>query len=109
MALEYLNDKIKGGKNMKNKLIYVGALLLIGLTFSSCADDFLDQKNTHQLSQETFFDSATLTPILKRLEGMVELIILRLNIQIIFIPIQILQRRLFLRVLQKHGPHFIVS
>ncbi|MCH3994390.1 MAG: RagB/SusD family nutrient uptake outer membrane protein [Prevotella sp.] len=42
---------------MKNKLIYVGALLLIGLTFSSCADDFLDQKNTHQLSQETFFDS----------------------------------------------------
>lgn len=32
-------------------------MVCAGLTLSSCADDFLDQKNTHQLSQETFFDS----------------------------------------------------
>ncbi len=41
---------------MKKSILYTlplaGALML-----SSCADDFLDEKNTHQLNQETFFDS----------------------------------------------------
>lgn len=42
---------------MKTKLLYVGSLVIAGLAFSSCSDDFLDQTNTHQLSQESFFDS----------------------------------------------------
>ena len=41
---------------MKKILLY--AVALAGtLTMVSCADDFLDQTNTHQLNQETFFDS----------------------------------------------------
>lgn len=42
---------------MKTKLLYIGAMVVAGLTLSSCADDFLDQSNTHQLSQDSFFDS----------------------------------------------------
>ncbi len=42
---------------MKSKILYIGALAFAGLTLSSCADDFLDQKNSYQLSQEAFFDS----------------------------------------------------
>lgn len=41
---------------MKKILLY--AVALAGtLTMVSCADDFLDETNTHQLNQETFFDS----------------------------------------------------
>jgi hypothetical protein len=32
-------------------------MAVAGLTLCSCADDFLDQSNSHQLSQTTFFDS----------------------------------------------------
>ena len=32
-------------------------MAVAGLTLCSCADDFLDQTNSHQLSQTTFFDS----------------------------------------------------
>ena len=32
-------------------------MVVAGLTFSSCSDDFLDQTNSHQLSQDAFFDS----------------------------------------------------
>lgn len=32
-------------------------MAVAGLTLCSCADDFLDQNNSHQLSQTTFFDS----------------------------------------------------
>ena len=32
-------------------------MVVAGLTFSSCSDDFLDQTNSHQLSQNAFFDS----------------------------------------------------
>lgn len=32
-------------------------IAVAGLVMSSCADDFLDQNNTHQLSQDKFFDS----------------------------------------------------
>jgi len=32
------------------------AFLAAGLTMSSCADDFLDQTNSHQLNPETFFE-----------------------------------------------------
>ena len=32
-------------------------MVVAGLTFSSCTDDFLDQTNSHQLSQDAFFDS----------------------------------------------------
>lgn len=42
---------------MKTKLLYIGAMVVAGLTFSSCSDDFLDQTNSHQLSQDAFFDS----------------------------------------------------
>lgn len=42
---------------MKTKLLYIGAMVVVGLTFSSCSDDFLDQTNSHQLSQDAFFDS----------------------------------------------------
>ena len=42
---------------MKAKLLYIGAMVVAGLTFSSCSDDFLDQTNSHQLSQDAFFDS----------------------------------------------------
>ncbi|WP_288151870.1 RagB/SusD family nutrient uptake outer membrane protein [uncultured Prevotella sp.] len=43
---------------MKSKLLYtLGAMAVAGLTLCSCADDFLDQSNSHQLSQTTFFDS----------------------------------------------------
>lgn len=42
---------------MKTKLLYIGAMVVAGLTFSSCYDDFLDQTNSHQLSQDAFFDS----------------------------------------------------
>lgn len=41
---------------MKSKILSVGLLLSAGLTFSSCGD-FLDQSNSHQPSQENFFDS----------------------------------------------------
>lgn len=42
---------------MKTKILYLGAIVAAGLTLSSCSDDFLDQTNSHQLSQESFFDS----------------------------------------------------
>ncbi|GJG36132.1 RagB/SusD family nutrient uptake outer membrane protein [Prevotella lacticifex] len=43
---------------MKSRLLYtLGAMAVAGLTLCSCADDFLDQNNSHQLSQTTFFDS----------------------------------------------------
>ena len=42
---------------MKTKLLYIGAMVVAGLTFSSCSDDFLAQTNSHQLSQDAFFDS----------------------------------------------------
>ena len=42
---------------MKTKLLSIGAMVVAGLTFSSCSDDFLDQTNSHQLSQDAFFDS----------------------------------------------------
>ena len=42
---------------MKTKLLYIGAMVVAGLTFSSCSDDFLDQTNSHQFSQDAFFDS----------------------------------------------------
>lgn len=43
---------------MKSRLLYtLGAMAVAGLTLCSCADDFLDQTNSHQLSQTTFFDS----------------------------------------------------
>lgn len=42
---------------METKLLYIGAMVVAGLTFSSCSDDFLDQTNSHQLSQDAFFDS----------------------------------------------------
>ncbi|MDD6379476.1 MAG: RagB/SusD family nutrient uptake outer membrane protein [Prevotella sp.] len=42
---------------MKIKLLYIGMIAVAGLALSSCADDFLDQNNTHQLSQDKFFDS----------------------------------------------------
>ncbi|MDY6266008.1 MAG: RagB/SusD family nutrient uptake outer membrane protein [Prevotella sp.] len=43
---------------MKSRLLYtLGAMAVAGLTLCSCADDFLDQSNSHQLSQTTFFDS----------------------------------------------------
>ncbi len=41
---------------MKKILLY--AMALTGaMTLAGCADDFLDQENSHQLNQETFFDS----------------------------------------------------
>lgn len=41
-----------------NKKISIYALALAGaLSLSGCADDFLDQSNTYQLNQETYFDS----------------------------------------------------
>jgi hypothetical protein len=42
---------------MKTRLLYIGALVAAGLSLSSCANDFLEQENSHQLSQGTFFDS----------------------------------------------------
>jgi hypothetical protein len=42
---------------MKTKILYLFALIATGLMISSCADDFLDQKNTSDLNQDTFFDS----------------------------------------------------
>ncbi|MBM6992837.1 MAG: RagB/SusD family nutrient uptake outer membrane protein [Prevotella sp.] len=42
---------------MKTRILYIGALVAAGLTLTSCADDFLEQSNSHQLSQGTFFDS----------------------------------------------------
>ena len=42
---------------MKTKLLYISLLTFAGFTLSACSDDFLDQTNSHQLSQETFFDS----------------------------------------------------
>ena len=41
---------------MKNIFKYTIALAA-ALSLTGCANDFLDQKNTYQLSQETFFDS----------------------------------------------------
>ena len=35
----------------------IGGLAATGMALSSCSGDFLDQTNTYQLSQETFFDS----------------------------------------------------
>lgn len=40
-----------------NNIIFIAALVGIGMTATSCADDFLDQKNTTSLNQNTFFDS----------------------------------------------------
>ena len=41
---------------MRKTLLY--AVALVGtLTFTGCADDFLDQKNSHQLNQDGYFDS----------------------------------------------------
>ncbi len=41
---------------MNKRLIY--ALSIVGgLTMASCADDFLEQENTYQLNQQTYFDS----------------------------------------------------
>lgn len=42
---------------MKKNILYIGGLLAAGLVMTACSDDFLDQKNTHQLSQDAFFDS----------------------------------------------------
>ena len=42
---------------MKTRILYIGALVAAGLSLASCADDFLEQTNSHQLSQGTFFDS----------------------------------------------------
>ncbi len=43
---------------MKSKKYIFAALSLTGiLSLSSCAEDFLDQTNSYQLNQETFFDS----------------------------------------------------
>jgi len=39
-------------KIFRNSIVLATALMMTG-----CAEDFLDQKNTYQLSQETFFDS----------------------------------------------------
>ena len=40
-----------------NNIIFIAGLVGIGMTAMSCADDFLDQKNTTSLNQNTFFDS----------------------------------------------------
>lgn len=42
---------------MKKKHILLTALFAGATTLTSCVDDFLDQKNTTNLNQETFFDS----------------------------------------------------
>lgn len=42
---------------MKTKILYLFTLIATGLMIASCADDFLDQKNTSDLNQDTFFDS----------------------------------------------------
>ena len=40
-----------------NNIIFIAALVGTGMMATSCADDFLDQKNTTSLNQNTFFDS----------------------------------------------------
>lgn len=40
-----------------NIFILCGSILTAGLSFTSCAEDFLDQENTTSINAETFFDS----------------------------------------------------
>ena len=42
---------------MKTKIFFIVALIGIGMMATSCADDFLDQNNTTNLNQNSFFDS----------------------------------------------------
>jgi archaellum component FlaF (FlaF/FlaG flagellin family) len=42
---------------MKTKILFIATLISTGLLASSCANDFLEQKNTSSLNQNTFFDS----------------------------------------------------
>ena len=46
----------KETNNMKKILLYTAALAGI-LSFSSCAEDFLKQKNSYQLSPDNYYDS----------------------------------------------------
>lgn len=42
---------------MKTKIFFIAALIGMGMMATSCADDFLDQNNTTNLNQNSFFDS----------------------------------------------------
>ena len=42
---------------MKTKILFLSALIGTGMMVTSCADDFLNQNNTTNLNQNTFFDS----------------------------------------------------
>ena len=42
---------------MKTKIFFIVALIGTGMMATSCADDFLDQNNTTNLNQNSFFDS----------------------------------------------------
>lgn len=42
---------------MKKKISIYSMALIGALSLGSCAEDFLDQENTYQLNQETYFDS----------------------------------------------------
>lgn len=42
---------------MKTKILYIGMLAASMLALGACSDDFLDQKNSHQLTPDEFFDS----------------------------------------------------
>jgi len=42
---------------MKTKILFIAALLGTGMMTTSCSGDFLNQQNTTNLNQDTFFDS----------------------------------------------------
>lgn len=42
---------------MKSKIFITSALAAVGMAMTSCVGDFLDQKNTTNLNEETFFES----------------------------------------------------
>ncbi|MBQ8712039.1 MAG: RagB/SusD family nutrient uptake outer membrane protein [Prevotella sp.] len=44
-------------KNIKHTLIAGVACCIFGATFTSCAEDFLDQTNTYALNRDTYFDT----------------------------------------------------